>query len=57
MKYSKYFGTKRRGFIKSESILVPKGEVISRMKISSVIVVSRERSLTFSLTNISNICG
>jgi hypothetical protein len=25
MKYSKYFGAKRRGFIKSESILVLKG--------------------------------
>ncbi len=25
MKYSKYFGTKRHGFIKSESILAPKG--------------------------------
>ncbi len=25
MKYSKYFGAKRRGFIKSEGILVPKG--------------------------------
>jgi hypothetical protein len=25
MKYSKYFGAKRRGFIKSESILAPKG--------------------------------
>ena len=25
MKYSKYFGAKGRGFIKSESILVPKG--------------------------------
>jgi hypothetical protein len=25
MKYSKYFGAKWRGFIKSESILVPKG--------------------------------
>jgi len=25
MKYSKYFGTKRRGFIKSESNLAPKG--------------------------------
>ncbi len=24
MKYSKYFGAKRRGFIKSESILAPK---------------------------------
>ncbi len=25
MKYSKYFGAKRRGFIKCESILAPKG--------------------------------
>ncbi len=25
MKYSKYFGAKRRGFIKSESNLAPKG--------------------------------
>ncbi len=25
MKYSKYFGAKRCGFIKSESILAPKG--------------------------------
>ncbi len=25
MKYSKYFGTKRRGFIKSESNLEPRG--------------------------------
>jgi hypothetical protein len=25
MKYSKYFGSKQRGFIKSESILAPKG--------------------------------
>jgi hypothetical protein len=25
MKYSKYFGAKRRGFIKSESILAAKG--------------------------------
>jgi hypothetical protein len=25
MKYSEYFGAKRRGFIKSESILAPKG--------------------------------
>jgi hypothetical protein len=25
MKYSKYFGAKRRRFIKSESILAPKG--------------------------------
>ncbi len=25
MKYSKYFGAKRRGFIKSESNLVPRG--------------------------------
>jgi hypothetical protein len=27
MKYSKYFGTKRRGFIKSESILARKGAI------------------------------
>jgi hypothetical protein len=27
MKYSKYFGTKRHGFIKSESILAPKGAI------------------------------
>ena len=27
MKYSKYFGAKRRGFIKSTSILVPKGVI------------------------------
>ncbi len=30
MKYSKYFGAKWRGFIKSESILVPKG--VSQIK-------------------------
>ncbi len=27
MKYSKYFGTKRHGFIKSKSVLAPKGEI------------------------------
>jgi hypothetical protein len=27
MKYSKYFGAKRHGFIKSESILAPKGAI------------------------------
>jgi len=27
MKYSKYFGAKRRGFIKSISVLVPKGVI------------------------------
>ena len=27
MKYSKYFGAKRRGFIKSKSVLVPKGTI------------------------------
>jgi hypothetical protein len=27
MKYSKYFGTKRHGFIKSISVLAPKGVV------------------------------
>jgi hypothetical protein len=27
MKYSKYFGAKRRGFIKSRSVLVPKGAI------------------------------
>jgi hypothetical protein len=27
VKYSKYFGAKRRGFIKSNSVLVPKGAI------------------------------
>jgi hypothetical protein len=27
MKYSKYFGAKRRGFIKSKSVLAPKGAI------------------------------
>ena len=27
MKYSKYFGAKRRGLIKSESVLAPKGAI------------------------------
>jgi hypothetical protein len=27
MKYSKYFGTKRRRFIKSKSVLAPKGTI------------------------------
>jgi hypothetical protein len=27
MKYSKYFGTKWRGFIKSKSVLAPKGAI------------------------------
>jgi hypothetical protein len=27
MKYSKYFGAKRRRFIKSRSVLVPKGVI------------------------------
>jgi hypothetical protein len=27
MKYSKYFGAKRRGFIKSISVLAPKGTI------------------------------
>jgi len=27
MKYSKYFGAKRRGFIKSKSVLAPKGTI------------------------------
>jgi hypothetical protein len=27
MKYSKYFGAKRRGFIKSRSVLAPKGMI------------------------------
>jgi hypothetical protein len=27
MKYSKYFGAKRRGFIKSKNVLVPKGTI------------------------------
>ncbi len=27
MKYSKYFGAKLRGFIKSKSILAPKGTI------------------------------
>jgi hypothetical protein len=27
MKYSKYFGTKRHGFIKSKSVLAPKGPI------------------------------
>ncbi len=27
MKYSKYFGTKQRGFIKSKSVLAPKGAI------------------------------
>ncbi len=34
MKCSKYFGTKWRGFIKSESILVPKGA--SRFKTQNI---------------------
>ncbi len=27
MKYSKYFGAKRRGFIKIKSVLAPKGAI------------------------------
>jgi hypothetical protein len=27
MKYSKYFGTKQRGFIKIKSVLAPKGAI------------------------------
>jgi hypothetical protein len=27
VKYSKYFGAKRRGFIKSKSVLAPKGAI------------------------------
>jgi hypothetical protein len=27
MKYSKYFGAKQHGFIKSESVLAPKGAI------------------------------
>ena len=34
MKYSKYFGAKWRGFIKSESILAPKGA--SRFKTQNI---------------------
>jgi len=38
MKYSKYFGAKRRGFIKSESNLGA-ARVILRVKISGVIII------------------
>jgi hypothetical protein len=47
MKYSKYFGAKQHGFIKSESNLAPKGASHLRMKISGVIVpIKFTRSLT-----------
>jgi hypothetical protein len=54
MKYSKYFGAKRRGFIKSKSVLAPKGTIhLLSENIRYDTFANGKHLKTFSISNLT----